>query len=328
LQVYNYCQVMNAIEQQFQDILKDQRPQNLYDPIAYILMQPGKRLRPMLVNLAAEMFNGDSEQAHYVAAAFEMLHNFTLIHDDIMDKADVRRGLPTVYKKWDSNIAILSGDALVALALLELLKANCDTKITKELTKIFAKIGLEICEGQQYDLDFETMETVSLEEYLEMIRLKTAVMFAGCLKSGGLIAGADPESLQALYDLGIHLGLAFQLADDILDVYANEETFGKAVGGDIKDNKKTFVYLKALELADEKQKQQLKDLFASTPADEKAKFEQVKAIFDAVNVREATELVIARYTQRCMEDIQRIHAEETKKQALITLVQKLQSRDK
>lgn len=319
---------MNTIEQQFQEILDNKEPKNLYDPISYILMQSGKRLRPAMVHIAADMFNGDSEKVQHVAAAFEMLHNFTLIHDDIMDKADVRRGLPTVYKKWNSNIAILSGDALVALALLELLKTDCEPGIIQDITEIFARIGLEICEGQQFDLDFETMETVAIEQYVEMIRLKTAVMFAGCLKSGGLVAGADSESLQALYDLGIHLGLAFQLADDLLDVYGTAETFGKAVGGDIKDNKKTFVYLKALELANESQQKQLKALFSTVPADEQAKFNQVKAIFDAVNVKEATEKEIARYTQLCMDDIQRIHVDDSKKQQIITLVQNLQSRKK
>lgn len=319
---------MNTIEQQFQEILQNKEPKNLYDPIAYILMQSGKRLRPKLVNIAADMFNGDPEQVQHIAAAFEMLHNFTLIHDDIMDKAEMRRGLPTVYKKWNSNIAILSGDTLVAIALLEILKVKGDPKTIIEITDIFARIGQEICEGQQYDLDFETMETVPLEQYIEMIRLKTAVMFAGCLKSGGQIAGADPESLQALYDLGIHLGLAFQLADDLLDVYADTETFGKAVGGDIKDNKKTFVYLKALELANEQQKQQLKQLFSEPATDEKAKYNQVRAIFDAVNVREVTEKEIARYTQLCLEDIRRIHTDEDKKKEITALVQNLQSREK
>lgn len=319
---------MSTIEQRFQSILQNREPKNLYDPMLYILMQPGKRLRPQLVHIASELFDGDREQAEQVALAFEMLHNFTLIHDDIMDKADVRRGQPTVYKKWNTNIAILSGDALVAVALLQLHKLQCPPETIIAITDIFANIGLEICEGQQFDLDFETLKTVSIDQYLEMIRLKTAVMFAGCLKSGGLIAGADSESLQALYDLGIHLGLAFQLADDLLDVYADSTVFGKAVGGDIKDNKKTFVFLKALELSDDTQKQQLLALFASTPEDEKAKFQQVKAIFDAVNVKEATEKVISQYTDLCMEDIRRIHAEESKKASLIELVQKLQNRSK
>ncbi|MBP5496426.1 MAG: polyprenyl synthetase family protein [Bacteroidales bacterium] len=319
---------MNNIEQQFQEILQDKRPENLYNPISYILMQSGKRLRPQMVHIASEMFDGDPEETRHIAAAFEMLHNFTLIHDDIMDKADVRRGQPTVYKKWDGNTAILAGDALAVIAMQQLLKLQCDPKTILDLIEIFGQTAVEVCEGQQYDLDFETMDNVSIDQYLNMIRLKTSVMFAGCLKAGGRYAGADEESLQALYDLGIHLGLAFQLADDLLDVYADEEVFGKAVGGDIKDNKKTFLLIKTLELADETQKQQLLNLFSTTPADEKAKFQQVKAIFDAVDVRKATEEEIARYTEKCMDDINRIHTTEEKKAFVLDMVQRLQSRNK
>jgi len=319
---------MITLEQRFQDILQSREPKNLYDSMLYIMVQPGKRLRPQLVRMAAEMFDGDPEQTEYVAAAFEMLHNFTLIHDDIMDKAEVRRGQPTVYKKWNSNIAILSGDALAVMAMRQLLNLKCDSKTILDILDIFSQTAVEVCEGQQFDLDFENLTTVSISEYINMIRLKTSVMFAGCLKSGARFAGADEESLQALYDLGIHLGLAFQLADDLLDVYGDEAVFGKAVGGDIKDNKKTFVYLKALELADENQKKQLIELFSTTPEDEKAKFQQVKAIFDAVNVKEVTEKAISEYTNLCMTDIRRIHTEESKKSSAIALVQKLQNRSK
>ena len=328
MQVFNTRKVVNNIEQQFQEILQGKKPENLYNPISYILMQSGKRLRPQLVHIAAGMFDGDPEQVKHIAASFEMLHNFTLIHDDIMDKADVRRGQPTVYKKWDGNIAILAGDALAVLAMQQLLKLQCDPKIILDLIDIFGQTALEVCEGQQYDLDFENLDEVTIPEYLNMIRLKTSVMFAGCLKAGARFAGADVESLQALYDLGIHLGIAFQLADDLLDVYADEEVFGKAVGGDIKDNKKTFLLLKALELADETQKQELHRLFTTPATDEKAKFLQVKAIFDAVNVREVTEEEIARYTEKCIDDINRIHTTEEKKAFVLSLVNRLQSRNK
>lgn len=319
---------MNTIEQQFQEILQDRKPENLYKPISYILLQPGKRLRPQLVRMASAMFGGDPEQTELVATAFEMLHNFTLIHDDIMDKADVRRGQPTVYKKWNSNIAILSGDALAVMAMQQLLKLQCDPKTSLALLDIFAQTALEVCEGQQFDLDFETSEEVPIDEYLKMIRLKTAVMFAGCLKSGGRFACADEQSLQALYDLGIHLGYAFQLADDLLDVYADESVFGKAVGGDIKDNKKTFVYLKALELADESQKMELKRLFSTSDMNEKEKFNRVKAIFDAVNVKKITEEAISLYTDLCLEDIQRINTQDENKSGLLSLIHQLQNRQK
>lgn len=319
---------MNSIEQQFHEILDNKRPENLYKPISYILMQSGKRLRPRLVRMASAMFGGDPEQTELVATAFEMLHNFTLIHDDIMDKADVRRNQPTVFRKWNSNIAILSGDALAVLAMQQLLKLTCAPETTLDLLDIFAKTAVEVCEGQQFDLDFETEENVSIDDYMNMIRLKTAVMFAGCLKAGGRLAGADPASLQALYDLGIHLGVAFQLADDLLDVYADEKEFGKAVGGDIKDNKKTFVYLKTLELANESQKNELIRLFSTSGIDEKEKFSQVKAIFDIVNVHDATEKTIDHYTDLCVEDIRRIQAEERSKEEILSLVQQLQSRKK
>ena len=328
MQVFKISKVVNNIEQQFQEILQDKRPENLYNPISYILMQSGKRLRPQMVHIAAEMFNGDPEQVRHVAAAFEMLHNFTLIHDDIMDNADVRRGQPTVYKKWNGNIAILAGDALAVLAMQQLLKLQSDPKTILDLIDIFGQTALEVCEGQQYDLDFETMDNVTIDQYINMIRLKTSVMFAGCLKAGGRFAGADEESMQALYDLGIHLGIAFQLADDLLDVYADEEVFGKAVGGDIKDNKKTFLLLKAFELADETQKQQLHSLFSTPAKDEKEKYLQVKAIFDAVNVKKATEEEIAHYTEKCFDDIHRIHTSEDKKTVVLDMVQRLQSRNK
>lgn len=319
---------MNTIEQQFQEILQNREPKNLYESMLYILVQPGKRLRPQLVHMAVDLFDGDREQAKHVAAAFEMLHNFTLIHDDIMDKAEVRRGQPTVYKKWNSNIAILAGDSLAVIALRQLLNLKCDPNIILDIIDIFSQTAVEVCEGQQFDLDFESMEKVPIADYLNMIRLKTSVMFAGCLKAGALFANADKESQQAIYDLGIHMGIAFQLADDLLDVYADEAVFGKAVGGDIKDNKKTFLYLKALELANETQQQQLKSLFSTTTMDEKEKFQQVKAIFDAVNVKEATEQEIAHYTQLCDDDIQRIHADNSKKQDITALIRNLQSRKK
>lgn len=319
---------MNTIEQQFQEILQNREPKNLYESMLYILVQPGKRLRPQLVHMAVDLFDGDREQAKHVAAAFEMLHNFTLIHDDIMDKAEVRRGQPTVYKKWNSNIAILAGDSLAVIALRQLLNLKCDPNIILDIIDIFSQTAVEVCEGQQFDLDFESMEKVPIADYLNMIRLKTSVMFAGCLKAGALFANADKESQQAIYDLGIHMGIAFQLADDLLDVYADEAVFGKAVGGDIKDNKKTFLYLKALELANETQQQQLKSLFSTTTMDEKEKFQQVKAIFDAVNVKEATEQEIAHYTQLCDDDIQRIHADDSKKQDITALIRNLQSRKK
>ncbi len=318
----------NSIKDLFNKILAGKKPENLYRPIEYILMQSGKRLRPQLVSYASRMFGGDEDGALHIAAAFEMLHNFTLIHDDIMDKADVRRGEPTVYRKWNTNIAILSGDALAVMAMQQLHKLRCDPQTIIEISEVFTQTALEICEGQQYDLDFETRDNVSIDDYVEMVRLKTAVMFAGCLKTGGMFAGADTESLAALYDLGIHLGIAFQLADDLLDVYADTEVFGKAVGGDIKDNKKTFVFLKALELSDSGQNKTLKALYSDKEMEENEKFMKVKAIYDSVGVRKASEEAIMNYSKLCYEDLKRINAGDEKKKELVDLVKKLQNREK
>ena len=319
---------MNTFEEHFENIFSGQEPKTLYDPIVYTLALPGKRLRPRLVHLAAEMFDGDNDEANKVASAYEMLHNFTLIHDDIMDKAEIRRGRPTVHKKWNTNTAILSGDALVVTALLQLYQLTCRPEIVLSVAKLFAQVSMETCKGQQYDLDFETAESVTIDQYLMMSQMKTAAMFAGCLKSGGLIANADEESLQALYDLGIHLGVAFQLADDLLDVYADSEVFGKTIGSDIKDNKKTFLYLKACELASEKQAQQLHTLFSIPTEDEVTKFQTVKAIFDTLKVKQVTEEIISLYINKCLDDIERIHIDENKKFPAKTLILNLKNRSK
>lgn len=319
---------MNTLEQEFQAVMAGKQPANLYDPISYILLQPGKRLRPQLVHMAAALFDGNPEQAQYVAMAFEMLHNFTLIHDDIMDEAPIRRGKETVYKKWNSNIAILSGDALAIMAFQQLLKLNCDNQIIINIAKVFSDTSLEICEGQQFDLDFETQEHVTIDEYVNMIRLKTAVMFAGCLKSGAILVGADAQSCQALYDLGIHLGLGFQLADDVLDVYGDEATFGKSIGGDIRDNKKTYLYLKALELANPSQKQQLQQLFSTTTINFDEKYQTVRSIFDDLKVKDITESLILEYVDKSMEDLAKVQVPEEKKEALKSLIMKLVNRQK
>lgn len=319
---------MNTLEQEFQAIMEGKKPANLYDPISYILLQSGKRLRPKLVHFAVELFDGDPEQAQLVAMAFEMLHNFTLIHDDIMDVAPIRRGKETVYKKWNSNIAILSGDALAIMAFQQLLKLNCAQQTIIDIAKVFSTTSLEICEGQQYDLDFETQDNVSIDGYINMIRLKTAVMFAGCLKSGAILVGADEQSQQALYDFGIHLGIAFQLADDNLDVYADVAAFGKTIGGDIRDNKKTYLYLKALELASAEQKQQLLQLFATPTTDFEHKYKAVRQIFDDLNVKKVTEEQIRHYVDLALQDLDSVKVAETKKENLKSLAIKLIDRQK
>ena len=318
--------MFDTIKQIFDNEHFTSEPHQLYDPIEYTLHLGGKRIRPFLLMTANRMFGGEDSQVRNAAIGIEVFHNFTLLHDDLMDKSPIRRGQPTVYRKWDENTAVLSGDTMFALAWRYFL-AQPSPRL-QEILYCFNQTAIEVCEGQQYDMNFEQSDQVSIDDYMMMIRLKTAVLLAGALKIGALYAGAPEADIEHLYQFGIHLGLAFQLADDLLDVYADEAVFGKAVGGDIKDNKKTFLYLKALELADETQREQLRTLFATTPEDEKGKFLQVKAIFDAVDVRKATVEAIASYTERCIDDINCIHTEEEKKAFVLSLVHSLQSRNK
>ncbi|MBP5664390.1 MAG: polyprenyl synthetase family protein [Bacteroidales bacterium] len=319
---------MDSLDTYFQSIAKGCEPANLYDPINYILSQDGKRIRPRLVMLAAELFGVNPDEVKHVAAAFEMLHNFTLIHDDIMDEAPIRRGMPTVYRQWNSNIAILAGDALAIMALQELLKAPCDDATKIKISDLFARTSLEICEGQQYDLDFETMDHVSIDDYIKMIRLKTAVMLAGCLKSGAIFAQASEADQQAMYDYGIHIGIAFQLKDDILDLYSDTQVFGKMTGGDIKENKKTYLYLTALKDADAQQRQTLLHYFSSTDFDQEQKIQAVKDIYESLKVKEKTEQAINLYAAKALSSLQAVSVSEDRKNKLYELANTLVSRDK
>ena len=301
------------------------QPTELYDPISYTILQSGKRLRPMLCLLANEMFGGDEQEALWPAVALETFHNFTLIHDDIMDQAPLRRGKETVYQKWNSNIAILSGDAMFAMAFQFALKPKKGAELAQQL----GKVAIEICEGQQMDLNFETQKEVSIEDYLEMIRLKTAVLLATALQMGGTVAEAKPADIQALYDFGIHIGMSFQLQDDILDLYSDVETFGKRHGGDIADNKKTYLYLKALELASEKERKRLQHLFTlRVDHDEEEKIEEVKGIYDRLNVKEVVEKVIAEYDSKAFQALDAIDLPDERKKHLRTYAELLSGRKK
>lgn len=319
---------MEAIETYFQHIAEEKQPRNLYDPISYILSQGGKRIRPRLVMMSAELFGETAEHAQHPAMAFEMLHNFTLIHDDIMDNAPIRRGKPTVYKKWNSNIAILSGDALAIMAMQELLKTPTDNETIIRISELFARTSLEVCEGQQYDLDFETAANVSIDDYIKMIRLKTAVMLAGCLKAGALLAHASEHDQQAIYDFGINIGLAFQLKDDILDLYSDQSIFGKIQGGDILDNKKTYLYLTAMQDADEKTQATLLHYFSSTDFDKEEKIKAVKSIYESLQVKEKTETQIDFYIQAAKRLLNSISASGEIKNQLDQIATSIASRNK
>ena len=300
-------------------------PANLYEPIGYILSQGGKRIRPHLCLLSAEMFGAEAETALLPAISFEMLHNFTLIHDDIMDKAELRRGKPTVYKKWNTDIAILSGDALYAKAFACMLQYGGENVLV--LLSLLNKTAIEICEGQQMDLDFETMQNVEIEDYIEMIRLKTAVMLAGCLQAGAAVAEADKPSQACIYDFGIKIGLAFQIQDDLLDVYADVDKFGKRNGGDIAENKKTFLSLKAFELAQGADAEELKHYFSSVDFDAREKFNRVKAIYDKYQIRQLAEQLIDIYYKDAFASLDKIPVEQQRKQPLIDFVNNLINRE-
>ena len=274
-------------------------PYGLYEPIEYTLAAGGKRVRPQLAMIANQMFGGNDEDVLPAALALEVFHNFTLLHDDVMDKADVRRGRPTVHVKWNENTAILSGDQMLIEAYKLLAGVPAD-KLPRVL-QLFNKMATEICEGQQYDVDFESQEHVTIEEYLKMIRLKTSVLLANALQTGAYIAGADEQAQGDLYEFGINIGLAFQIQDDILDVWGDPKTFGKTVGGDISCNKKTFVYLEAMRrLSDEAIGNELQQWYSQVLEDNTTKIAAVKEIFEQLDVRTACEKVVEDYTQKAL----------------------------
>nr|MBP6585470.1 polyprenyl synthetase family protein [Flavobacterium sp.] len=261
---------LNYLQQQH--FLRD--PKNLYEPIDYILGLGGKRMRPVLTLMAAEVFDTNFEKALPAATAVEVFHNFSLVHDDIMDDAPLRRGKVTVHEKWNLNTGILSGDAMLILAYQYF--ENYEPAIFKELAKLFSKTALEVCEGQQYDVDFETRDDVTISDYLKMIEYKTAVLVGAAMKMGAIIAETSEENANYIYDFGLNLGIAFQLQDDYLDCFGDPETFGKQVGGDIIENKKTYLYLKAIEFAQAEERDQLLHLYSIQPEDNSDKIDSVK----------------------------------------------------
>jgi geranylgeranyl diphosphate synthase type II len=299
-------------------------PYGLYEPIEYTLAAGGKRVRPQLAMIASQLFGGKDEEVLPAALALEVFHNFTLLHDDVMDKADVRRGRPTVHVKWNENTAILSGDQMLIEAY-KLLSGVPADKLPKVL-QLFNKMATEICEGQQYDVDFESQEHVTIEEYLKMIRLKTAVLLATALKMGSYIAGANTEQQDMLYEFGINIGLAFQIQDDILDVWGNPETFGKAVGGDISCNKKTFVYLEAMRRGGERREgERLEEWYSQVLEDNTEKIAAVKEIFERLGVRAACEKVVEDYTQKALTLLNQLPQNQATEQ-LRKLADKLNTR--
>lgn len=303
---------------------KTKEPKNLYEPIHYILDLGGKRMRPVLTLMSAEIFDANYKLALPAALAVEVFHNFSLVHDDIMDDAPLRRGNETVHEKWNTNTAILSGDAMLILAYQYFEKYN--TEVFRDLAKLFSKTALEVCEGQQWDVDFENRDDVTIPEYLKMIEYKTAVLVAAAMKMGAIVAETSQENADLIYEFGLNLGLAFQLQDDYLDAFGDPKTFGKQVGGDIIENKKTYLYLKAIEFASPEEHEQLMHLFSVQPSDNSDKINSVKEIFNASGASKATQKAIQDYTLKAFETLQKISIDNEKKEKLQSFGENLMGR--
>ena len=299
------------------------QPTALYDPLRYIISIGGKRIRPILALMSCDLFFKDPNEALGAALAVEYFHNFSLIHDDIMDQADLRRGKPTVHQKWNTNVGILSGDALLVKAYQQL--DHYQGSLFKDLTTLLSQTAIEVCEGQQYDVDFETKTTVSKEDYIEMIRLKTAVLLGASLKMGALVAKASNEDAEAIYNFGIQLGIAFQLQDDYLDAFGDAASFGKRIGGDIINNKKTILFIEALN-SDDALQRQLLDYYSSNE-DSEQKIIDVKDIFVKTKAKFNCLSLIEQYTESAFKYLNQIDINEPKKQVLVDLANNLMKRN-
>ncbi len=289
-------------------------PDNLYAPIRYIMNLGGKRLRPVLTLLTAEIFGSSYKDALSAAIAIEVFHNFSLVHDDIMDAAPMRRGQPTVHEKWNTTTAILSGDAMLILAYQYF--EDYEPKVFLALAKLFSRTALQVCEGQQWDIDFENSEKVLLKDYLKMIEYKTAVLVAAAMEMGAIIANASKEDCAAIYNFGLNLGIAFQIQDDYLDAFGNPENFGKQIGGDIIENKKTYLYLKALEFGSESETAEIKEFFTVKNHGNHEKIDAVKALFLSSGAADQALKGIEEYTQKAFEVLETINIDAEKKKIL------------
>lgn len=304
----------------------ERKPKSLYDPIEYVLTAGGKRIRPSFVLMAYNLFHDDVDRILPVATALETYHNYTLLHDDLMDKADMRRGRPTVHKKWDDNTAILSGDTMLVLAYEHL--AKCDTKYLKPALDLFTETALEVSEGQQFDMEFETRNDVAEEEYIEMIRLKTSVLLACALKMGAVVAGASDADANALYAFGEKVGLAFQLQDDLLDVYGDPKVFGKAIGGDITSNKKTFMLINAFNRADAGTRAELERWTTATEFDPAEKIAAVTEIYNRLGIDKLAEQRIKEYFEQSRQHLDELSVSDDRKAVLREYTERMMNRKK
>ncbi len=304
----------------------NRNPNELYEPFKYILKLGGKRMRPVLVLLGCEMFSRKAEKALPQALAIELFHNFTLIHDDIMDKAPLRRGLPTVHEKYNSNIAILSGDVMLVYAYRNLIQ--CKRNLIEPVVTLFNQTAIEVCEGQQLDMNFESRNDVSVKEYLNMIKLKTAVLLGCSLQTGAIIGGASEKDAVRMYNAGCHLGIAFQLQDDILDSFGDEKKFGKQTGGDIIQNKKTILLIEAMNRASGETKEKLTEWFSKEKFDAKEKVQDVLAIYKQLNIRAAAEKRMKSHYKSAMDELDKIKIPEGRKSELRKFAEELLVREK
>ena len=324
--MYSFNELQGIFEQELRSMKWPREPRLLYEPIAYSLEEGGKRIRPVALLMACSAFRGGIDAAKPAAMAIEVFHNFTLLHDDIMDRSDMRRGKPAVHTRWNDNVAILSGDAMMIWAYR--LLSQCDEAVLPQLFAVFTDVAVGVCEGQQYDMDFESRDDVTVEEYLRMIELKTAVLLAGALKIGALCGGAEPAQAELLYRFGIDLGMAFQLQDDLLDTYGDPAVFGKPVGGDILVGKKTYLLTTALKAADASTRARLLALLHDAEMASGEKIAAVHAVYDSLAVRQTTERVVASYFDEARQVLRSLRLSEERLAPLRELSDMLLNRRK
>lgn len=321
----SFDKILQVVNDAMAGLQLEREPDGLYAPVTYTLTLGGKRIRPALSLMACNLFTDDIEPAIHPSLGLEVFHNFTLLHDDIMDKADLRRGNPTVHRRWNENTAILSGDVMQILAYQ--LIAMTPTAVLKPVIDLFSATAIEVCEGQQYDMEFESRDNVTADEYINMIRLKTAVLLGCSLQTGAIIGGASASDSKHLYDFGIAIGIAFQLKDDLLDVYGNQETFGKKIGGDILCNKKTWLLIHALILANPQQRIELDSWIRRNDGEQEQKIAAVTALYDQIGVREIAESAMNKYYEDALAHLNAVKVAENRKQILYQLAHQLMFRN-
>ncbi len=324
--MYSLEQAQDLISEAVKNLKFTNEPVELYEPIHYVFSTGGKRIRPVMTIMSANLFTEDIEKAIKPALGLEIFHNFTLLHDDIMDEADVRRNAPTVHKKWNQNIAILSGDVMAILAYEYI--TSCRHEKLPDVIRVFNTTARQVCEGQQYDMNYETKNQVSVDDYLKMIEMKTSVLLAGCMEIGAIIGGAGERDAKLLSAFGRDIGMAFQIQDDLLDTYGKQEVFGKEIGGDIVSNKKTYLLIKAIENADSKQREALLKLFSLKTGNAEEKIRATKEIFNEMKIKDLTWELALKYFEDASKNLEKVNVPDEKKKGLRHMADLLLSREK